>query len=156
MDPCIAALRALPQYRFDGDIRSYLTKIFLRIAVAARRRASARWRQHEAIEQDIKSHLLLAETLRWSTEDIDLIRRVVETLSTSQSEALLLRIVCGFSINEIAEMTGVSQNTVKTRLRLGKNALRVKAVRTSLWSRLFSRGVKRPSFRPAPDSEEDR
>jgi DNA-directed RNA polymerase specialized sigma24 family protein len=35
-----------------------------------------------------------------------------------------MRVVIGLSIEEIAEATEVSVNTVKTRLRLGKNTLR--------------------------------
>jgi RNA polymerase sigma-70 factor (ECF subfamily) len=41
-----------------------------------------------------------------------------------QAETLIMRIVLGFSVEEIAASTDVSVNTVKTRLRLGKNALR--------------------------------
>jgi DNA-directed RNA polymerase specialized sigma24 family protein len=37
---------------------------------------------------------------------------------------LRLRLMLGHSIDEIASITGVSVNTVKTRLRLGKNRLR--------------------------------
>ena len=35
-----------------------------------------------------------------------------------------MRVVLGFTVEEIALATDVSVNTVKTRLRLGKNTLR--------------------------------
>jgi len=41
----------------------------------------------------------------------------------------------GFSVEEIARTTGVSQNTVKTRLRLGKDALRKDLRRSPFWRR---------------------
>jgi len=50
----------------------------------------------------------------------DLIRR----LRPVQAETLVLRVVLGFSVEEIALSTEVSVNTVKTRLRLGKKTLR--------------------------------
>jgi RNA polymerase sigma-70 factor (ECF subfamily) len=50
----------------------------------------------------------------------DLIRRV----RPIQAETLVMRVVLGFSVEEIAVATDVSVNTVKTRLRLGKKTLR--------------------------------
>ena len=50
----------------------------------------------------------------------DLIRRV----RPIQAETLVMRVVLGFTVEEIAVATDVSVNTVKTRLRLGKKSLR--------------------------------
>ena len=51
-------------------------------------------------------------------------RNLLDDLNESQATVLLLRLMLGHSINEIACITGVPANTVKTRLRLGKNQLR--------------------------------
>jgi RNA polymerase sigma-70 factor (ECF subfamily) len=54
----------------------------------------------------------------------DLVRKLLDELNETQSTVLRLRLMLGHSIGEIASITGVSVNTVKTRLRLGKNQLR--------------------------------
>jgi DNA-directed RNA polymerase specialized sigma24 family protein len=54
----------------------------------------------------------------------DLLRNLLDDLRKEQANALRLRLMLGHSIGEIAGITGVSQNTVKNRLRLGKIQLR--------------------------------
>ena len=54
----------------------------------------------------------------------DLVRNLLDELNQEQANVLRLRLMLGHSIGEIACITGVSQNTVKTRLRLGKIQLR--------------------------------
>jgi RNA polymerase sigma factor (sigma-70 family) len=135
----LACVKALRQYRFDGDIRHYVTKIALRIAIAARRSSVSRWRAHDPLEVERTTNATGPSTDEWSTDEIDLIQRILDNLTRVQSEALLMRVVMGFSIEEIANKTGVSQNTVKTRLRLGKNALRTSAG-LGFWQRFFGKG----------------
>lgn len=131
-DSLFASAKALRGYRFDGDIHHYVTKIALRTAIAARKSA-ARWRRHGSLDElPTVDYSVLDE---WSTSEIDLVHRILDRLSGVQGEALMLRVVWGFTVDEIATMTGVSQNTVKTRLRLGKNALRRNRGIRSLWRR---------------------
>ena len=54
----------------------------------------------------------------------DLVRNLLDALNEEQAKALLLYVMLGHSTEEIAVITGVSANTVKTRLRLGKEQLR--------------------------------
>ncbi len=54
----------------------------------------------------------------------DLVRDLLDDLNQEQANVLRLRLMLGHSIGEIAGITGVSLNTVKTRLRLGKVQLR--------------------------------
>jgi RNA polymerase sigma-70 factor (ECF subfamily) len=140
MQECLfAALKALGSYRFDGDIRHYVTKIALRIAIGAKRTSVARWQQHDLLKAEPQSEVPAPVPADWSSDEIDLVRRMLDNLSRLQSEALLMRIVLGFSVEEIAATTGVSRNTVKTRLRLGKNALRKNLRKTPFWANWLSR-----------------
>lgn len=50
----------------------------------------------------------------------ELLRKFFDQLNEDEATALLLRIMMGHSMEEISEITAVSVNTVKTRLRLGK------------------------------------
>jgi DNA-directed RNA polymerase specialized sigma24 family protein len=54
----------------------------------------------------------------------DLVRNLLDDLNKEQANVLRLRLMLGHSIGEIAYITGVSLNTVKSRLRLGKVQLR--------------------------------
>jgi RNA polymerase sigma factor (sigma-70 family) len=120
-DCLIDVVRALPQFRFEADISHYVTKITLRRAIALRERAQARAKRHVAID---------LQTVPANTFDdgmearAGLVRNLLDELNQSQATVLRLRLMLGHSIGEIASITGVSRNTVKTRLRLGKNQLR--------------------------------
>jgi RNA polymerase sigma factor (sigma-70 family) len=62
-----------------------------------------------------------------NAEDIEraeVMRDLIRRLRPVQAETLVMRVVLGFTVEEIALATDVSVNTVKTRLRLGKKALR--------------------------------
>jgi RNA polymerase sigma-70 factor (ECF subfamily) len=52
------------------------------------------------------------------------LRRLLDDLADEQAEALALRVVLGWSLDEIAAATGAPVNTVRSRLRLAKEALR--------------------------------
>jgi RNA polymerase sigma factor (sigma-70 family) len=131
----VAALKALRNYRFDGDVRHYVTKITLRRAISAKRTNLTRWRNQDLLRTEPGWQAGAAIPPEWSRDEVDLVRRILDRLSGVQSEAVLMRIVLGFSVSEIATMTGVSQNTVKTRLRLGKDALRRDLKKSSLLRR---------------------
>jgi RNA polymerase sigma-70 factor (ECF subfamily) len=51
-------------------------------------------------------------------------RALLTELPPPQAEALVLRAVEGFTLEEIAQLTGVPIETVRSRLRLAKAALR--------------------------------
>jgi RNA polymerase sigma-70 factor (ECF subfamily) len=53
-----------------------------------------------------------------------LVRELLDSLPTAQAEALALHAMLGFTVAEVAESTGVPAETVRSRLRLAKRALR--------------------------------
>jgi RNA polymerase sigma factor (sigma-70 family) len=136
MQECLfASVKALRNYRFEGDIRHYVTKISLRISIAARGTNAARSRNQDLLKSQPPWELAAPIPEEWFPEEIDLVRRILDRLSGVQKEAVLMRVVLGFSLDEIATITGVSQNTVKTRVRLGKNALRKNLRKSPFWRR---------------------
>jgi RNA polymerase sigma-70 factor (ECF subfamily) len=52
------------------------------------------------------------------------IRELVDRLPEEQGEVLVLRIMLGWALKEIADTTGAPLNTVRSRLRLAKEAVR--------------------------------
>ncbi|HMI92524.1 MAG TPA: sigma factor-like helix-turn-helix DNA-binding protein [Polyangiales bacterium] len=51
---------------------------------------------------------------------------LLDTLPEVQGETLALRVVLGLSLLETAEATGVPVNTVRSRVRLAREALRAR------------------------------
>jgi RNA polymerase sigma-70 factor (ECF subfamily) len=117
----IDVARALPHFRFESDVSHYVTKIAMRRAIAARQRARARARQHTGLDA---AALSVANLDGAPDAHADLVRHLLDGINEEQATALLLHVMLGHSIEEIASITGVSVNTVKTRLRLGKKQLR--------------------------------
>ena len=122
-DCLIEVARALPSYRFEGSLVGYVTKISVRRALAWRRRSVARVRHLQVLE-DLHDEVPVLDASVGEIERAEIMRVLIRQLSPIQAETLVLRVVLGFSIEEIAQSSEVSVNTVKTRLRLAKNALR--------------------------------
>jgi RNA polymerase sigma-70 factor (ECF subfamily) len=115
--------RGLHTYRAGGNLLGWVTTIAVRRALASRRRSIARVR-HLQLLQDLHDGLPVIDAAADGIEQTEVMRDLMRRLRPIQAETLIMRIVLGFSVEEIAASTDVSVNTVKTRLRLGKNALR--------------------------------
>jgi len=122
----IGFVQALPNFRGECTIGHFASRIVARIAVAARKRGHLRADRRDD-EVDVDS----LERAPGSTPDVvdaerrrELVRGLMATLPEEQAETLALRIVLGFSLEEVAEATGVPMNTVRSRVRLAKTALK--------------------------------
>lgn len=120
-DCLIDVARALPHFRSEGRASHYVTKISMRRAIACRQRARAQSQQRSTLEPSAVSATTFDPAL---DARANLVRSLLDALNEEQAKALLLHVMLGHSTEEIASMTGVSVNTVKTRLRLGKEQLR--------------------------------
>lgn len=121
----VALVQALPAFRGDCSPQGYACRITFRTALALRQRANlARARREQAHEPDE----LVADTGApgESARRTALLRSLLETIPGDQAEALALRTMLGWSLDEIAQASGVPLNTVRSRLRLAKEALRAR------------------------------
>src|SRR5262245_37866958 len=120
----IALVRALPAFRGECPAGGYAARIAVRTAIAARKRSS--WREQrlrdlpreEAEIEPPAAERFAAELRR------RLMRELLLDLPAGQAEALALRVVLGCSLEEIASATSTPLNTVRSRLRLAKQALK--------------------------------
>jgi RNA polymerase sigma-70 factor (ECF subfamily) len=145
----IAAYRAVPRFR-GGRFRAWL----LRIAANAcyddlRRRRSRPQVPLEAPADDERPRAELPasdEPLEQRAERLELARCLQEGLASlppDQRLAVILRDVQGLAYEEVAEATGASLGTVKSRISRGRAALR---------DFLLTRGELLPSrFRPSSE-----
>jgi RNA polymerase sigma-70 factor (ECF subfamily) len=119
----VDVLRALPQYRSEGHMVHYVTKIAIRRAILTRRRGARRLRSLRVLE-DLQGSEALESSSGSAAEQSRIVSEVIARVSEVQGETLILRVVLGFSVEEVASIMSVPVNTVRTRLRLAKNALR--------------------------------
>jgi len=121
----VALIQALPAFRGECAPAGYACRIAFRTALGMRKRSHLRRARHDAsIEADsLPDSTSPSSDARRRTE---LVRRLLDDIPAEQAEALAMRTMLGWSIEEIAETSGVPINTVRSRLRLAKEALRKK------------------------------
>jgi RNA polymerase sigma factor (sigma-70 family) len=122
----IAVLGALPTFRGECSPAGYASRIAFRVALRARKRHS-----RDRSRLDILARTNTGETCAPSPVDVsgaqrrrELLRELLAQLPEEQAETLALRVVLGWSLEEIASATGAPTNTVRSRMRLAKEALR--------------------------------
>jgi RNA polymerase sigma-70 factor (ECF subfamily) len=121
----IAILRALPAFRGDCHPVGYASRIAFRTALRARRRTRLDVNRRQLLAR-LSSEEHAATPSQEASEERrrKLLRELLEDLPEEQAETLALRVVLGWSLDEIARATSAPVNTVRSRVRLAKEALR--------------------------------
>ncbi|MBI5487260.1 MAG: sigma-70 family RNA polymerase sigma factor [Deltaproteobacteria bacterium] len=123
-DALLALVRALPAFRGDCTVLHYACRIAVHKAVLTRHRRAQREDRLAGLEATRADSDALPDEPVMATCRRALVRGLLDDLPHEQAEALALRLVLGCSIQEIADATGAPVNTVRSRLRLAKEALR--------------------------------
>lgn len=118
----IGFVQALPSFRGECDPSQFAARIAVRTAGAVRRRTRARTgAEDRGVDVDgLESPPEEIEAARRR----EAIRSLLDALPEEQGEVLVLRIMLGWALKEIADTTGAPLNTVRSRLRLAKEAVR--------------------------------
>jgi RNA polymerase sigma factor (sigma-70 family) len=130
-DAVIALLGSLRSFRGDSTVLHYAGRIALYTALASRKKERERTRRIDADPGDDRGpHAALEEPATASplAEVIASRRRAIllhllDELPAATAEALAMHFILGYTVEEIARAAQVSDNTVWSRLRLGKQAL---------------------------------
>jgi RNA polymerase sigma-70 factor (ECF subfamily) len=138
-DVLLAVIHALPDFRGDSTLLHFAVRIAARKSVLVRRRSRSVlgwlevfWRgEHPLRQAPTSAH----EQMRGERQR-SLLRLLLSELPDAQAEALMLRVVCGHSIEEISTITQTPFNTVRSRLRLAKEALRQRIEAEPEWAEL--------------------
>ena len=124
----IALVRALPAFRGECHPAGYASRITLRVALRVRRNFKRDAVRRDALEQldagEDGEHIDSVEGL--GSRRRELLRELLEDLPEEQAEALTLRVVMGWSLEEVSRASGAPVNTVRSRVRLAKEALRAR------------------------------
>jgi RNA polymerase sigma-70 factor (ECF subfamily) len=122
-DSLAAFLVALHSFRWECTVLHYACRIALQRTLDARKRFRTADRALVQLRESApgtSSHFDQVRALRRRA----LLRQVLAELPREQAEALLLRHALGYTVDEIAGATHAPKNTVRSRLRLAKTALR--------------------------------
>jgi RNA polymerase sigma-70 factor (ECF subfamily) len=114
----IRFLKALPSFRDEGSLVGFAVRIAVHAATDQHRRDRAMRRA------PLSSANELAGPESQSSVGANFVQTMLEKLPPAQAEALVLRVVVGYSVQEIAAATGVPLNTARSRLLRAKEALR--------------------------------
>lgn len=121
----IAFIQALRDFRGECEPEWFAARIAVRLAVAARKRARFRAQhyEHDALPDETASSEQSPEQLAFSLRRQRLVRELLDALPLEQAEAIAMRFMLGSSLEEVAEASGVPVNTVRSRVRLAKDAI---------------------------------
>nr|WP_205525739.1 sigma-70 family RNA polymerase sigma factor [Pyxidicoccus trucidator] len=122
----IALMRGLPGYRSEGRFNAWADRVVVRATFAWLKRARGREARHADGPME-----LVAVPSEDAQPDEYVHRRhmvtLLDKLSTEQRHALVLHHVLELSVPEISTELGIPFETVRSRLRLGRAALRALA-----------------------------
>jgi RNA polymerase sigma factor (sigma-70 family) len=122
----IGFTQALTTFRGDCQPTHYASRIAVRTAVHARRR----FRAMRARFDDASEVEAINPTTPYDDAAAEhrkgLLRDLLAEIPDEQAEALALKVALGWSLEEIAAASDAPVNTIRSRLRLAKEALRRK------------------------------
>ncbi|MEZ4375494.1 MAG: sigma-70 family RNA polymerase sigma factor [Polyangiaceae bacterium] len=120
----IAFVGALPRFRGECHPAGYASRIALRLALASRRKAQKRARHgRHLLEEEVEFSPSPSE-LSAAARRRELLRQLLDELPDYLADTLALRTLLGYSLQEVARITDAPVNTVRSRMRLAKEALR--------------------------------
>jgi RNA polymerase sigma-70 factor (ECF subfamily) len=127
-ESAFALMDALPRHRGECTVLHFACRVALLTAMNVRRREATRKRS--STRQDELDVELLESAMRAPDEELlaqaraSVVRELVDTLPVEQAEVLAMHCVLGYTVKEIADTSRAPVETVRSRLRLAKGALR--------------------------------
>jgi RNA polymerase sigma-70 factor (ECF subfamily) len=120
----LAVLRGLPTFRGDCTVAHFARRIATKRAFELLRREGAVTRKLATVRTfEVPDPPTPRETFEAARRRTRL-RSLLDELPEAQADTLAMRSVLGYSVEEIAAKMSVPPNTVRSRLRLAKEALR--------------------------------
>lgn len=131
-DAAYTVVQQLAEYRGEGTLLNFARRIAVHAAMNMRRRdrAQKRARVREALDTDaLEAHGLDPEAALAQTAVLPAVREILDELPDVLAEALVLNLLLGHTVVEIADIAGAPVETVRSRLRLAKERFKGRAER---------------------------
>ena len=122
-----AVVAGLHRFRGEGTLLHFACRVGVLTAMNVRRRDAAqkRARTRQASDPDsLYSDEPDPEEQALAGALAPIVRELLDTLPEPLAEALALHNMLGYTVQEVAELSGAPLETVRSRLRLAKQALR--------------------------------
>lgn len=137
-DSLLRIVHALPGFRRDCSARRFANRITARTALLARRRTNTTIRRETEAADNSDTHQVATPHDRSLLQRQQLLLdRLLDELPQAQAEALALRFVLGYSLEETATSLQAPMNTVRSRIRLAKESLRQRIAADPTLAELF-------------------
>lgn len=134
----LQVLQAAASFRGDASVRHWARCVATRAVL----KHLARLRRHAWDGEDTLLDRLEASAPPTCDEQLPRsLREYLAELPSEQAEALVLHHALGYSLGEIAEITELSPNTIKSRIRLGTHELRRRIRQDLVIGRRVRRGA---------------
>lgn len=132
-EAAIALISALRSFRGECGVLHFACRVAVMTSLAARRRLEVRMRWAEDRSPEAAGggarEAVASECIAGQRRAV--LRDLLCDIPETQAETLVMSAVLGCSPQEISQITGVPVNTVRSRLRLAKTALRYRISRSS-------------------------
>lgn len=122
-----AVVDGLSRFRGEGTVMHFACRVSVLSAMNVRRRDLAQKRALVRVPTELDEVALEGQNPEESAQTASLapiVRELLSTLPEILAEALALHVVLGYTAQEMANAAGVPLETVRSRLRLAKQALR--------------------------------
>jgi RNA polymerase sigma factor (sigma-70 family) len=123
-----AAVDGLERFRGESTVLHYACRVAVLVAMKVRRAEATQKRtQAQASAEGAEEPFaegLDPEQAALQASLAPIVRELFGSLSAPHAEALALHVVLGYTVAEIAQLSEVPDETVRSRLRLAKQALR--------------------------------
>ena len=119
-DVLLATYERFDQIKQKDQLIGYLIR-------TARNRSIDHWRKNRYQTELLEKHAEELSVSNLSPEtalDVQLLYKTLDRLSAKQRDTIILFEICGFSIQEIADIQKSNANTVKSHLKRGRKKLR--------------------------------
>ena len=130
-DAAYTVVQRLPEFRGESTVLGFARRVALLTAMNVRRRdrAQKRARERDSADPDTFAAKLASPEAQIAAEGaLPVIRALMDDLPEPQAEAFALHVLLGYTVGEIAELSGAPVETVRSRLRLAKQTLRTQAL----------------------------
>jgi RNA polymerase sigma factor (sigma-70 family) len=133
-DTFVAVWRKPESFRGDGDVGAWLWGIAIRQLITRRRKRAQPTPVSSQVISALSPHVRSAEDeLLVAVEHGD-VGQALARLSPELRQALQATVIDGLSSREAAQLLGIPQGTVKSRVRIAKSRLREQLISAEGWS----------------------